>query len=295
MEIIDAQVHIWERNHPGRPWRPYYGRATRDVPELTVETMVEAMARVGADAAVISTPANYGWDNSYSLEAAATYPGTFAVAGNVDPCAEDLDEQVRGWRQHHGALAIRIALHHAAALEHFREGVLDRLMDSAQRHEVPITLYPAGHLAETGACARRFPTLQLVLDHLGLPQPTPFTTRDEEPFERLPQLLDLAQFPNIAIKLTAAPTLSREAFPYQDLWPPLHRILDQFGVERVLWGSDWTRATQTGSYEQGLQFITDTDELSYADKEQILGASLRSVLRWPRHADAAVQTSRSRR
>jgi hypothetical protein len=56
-------------------------------------------------------------------------------------------------------------------------------------------------------------------------------------------------------------------------------VCNAFGPERVMWGSDTTR---TGlDYGEELRFIRDSDELSDADKELILGRALRQVFRWP--------------
>src|SRR5436189_395694 len=65
MPTIDAQVHAYERNHPGRPWAGVlHGPA-----EVTGEQMVAAMDAVGVDGAVLVSPFTmYGYDASYALE-----------------------------------------------------------------------------------------------------------------------------------------------------------------------------------------------------------------------------------
>jgi alpha-ketoglutarate-dependent 2,4-dichlorophenoxyacetate dioxygenase len=37
-------------------------------------------------------------------------------------------------------------------------------------------------------------------------------------------------------------TLSKEPYPFPDIWDPLFRIFDAWGFDRCLWGTDWTRA-----------------------------------------------------
>jgi L-fuconolactonase len=100
----------------------------------------------------------------------------------------------------------------------------------------------------------------------------------------LPDLIKLAQYPNVAVKISAAPTLSLRPFPYEDLWPPIHTIISRFGLDRVMWGSDWTRVLHVNTYAQDAIFIMETDELSESDKEQILGRTLRKVMGWPKAA-----------
>ncbi len=47
MVIIDAQVHAYERDHPGRPW----AAVLPGPPEVTGDDMVAAMDAVGVDGA----------------------------------------------------------------------------------------------------------------------------------------------------------------------------------------------------------------------------------------------------
>jgi hypothetical protein len=44
-------------------------------------------------------------------------------------------------------------------------------------------------------------------------------------------LLALAAYPNVRVKISGACTLSREPFPYNDIWDPVLRIIDAFGID----------------------------------------------------------------
>ena len=52
----------------------------------------------------------------------------------------------------------------------------------------------------------------------------------------------VAKHNNVVIKISGAGTLSQEAFPYKDIWDPLRRIFDAYGLDRCMRGTDWTRA-----------------------------------------------------
>ena len=96
----------------------------------------------------------------------------------------------------------------------------------------------------------------------------------------LPKLLDLAQYENIAVKITGACTLSHEPFPYNDLWDPLCPIFDAFGLERCMWGTDWTRAVNLLTYEQGVEAFRLTDRLSAGERADLMGRTLQRLYNW---------------
>ena len=98
------------------------------------------------------------------------------------------------------------------------------------------------------------PNTRLVIDHLGLQQPLE-PPPPAQPWAELPKVLALAAYPNVAIKITGACTLSHEPFPYRDIWDPLGRIFDAFSLERCMWGTDWTRAVKLLTYAEGSRCV----------------------------------------
>jgi 2-polyprenyl-6-methoxyphenol hydroxylase-like FAD-dependent oxidoreductase len=68
-----------------------------------------------------------------------------------------------------------------------------------------------------------------------------------------------------------------------DMLPLLRKVIDAFGVERVMWASDYTQSrNETGySWAHTLHYLLDSDQLSETEKEWLLGRSVRQVLRWP--------------
>ena len=88
-------------------------------------------------------------------------------------------------------------------------------------------------------------------------------------------MLTLAKLPHVAIKITGACTLSLEAFPYNDIWDPVCRMIDAFGIDRCLWGTDWTRAVKFLNYAQGVDAFRVTDRISDSDKAKLMGGTAR--------------------
>jgi L-fuconolactonase len=109
---------------------------------------------------------------------------------------------------------------------------------------------------------------------------------DPEPFAALGELVALAVLPNVAVKFSGAPTLSRGPYPFGDLWPHLHRVVESFGPERLIWAADYPRVDDH-SYGEALGYILYSDELSQSDKALILGGAARRVFAWPTSIEAA--------
>jgi predicted TIM-barrel fold metal-dependent hydrolase len=275
MMTIDAQVHAYERDRPGRPWAD----VLHGPPEVTGDDMVAAMDAVGVDGALLVSPFTmYRYDASYAQEVHAAHPGRFGLIKPVDPTDPAVADTIADWAATDGAVAIRVMLNRGASTDAADPG-LNRVLTAAARHALPVNLLCWGRLEQAGAMAARNPDTILVIDHLGLQQPfAPPPPAD--PFADLPRLLALAAHDNVAVKITGACTLSHEAFPYPDIWDPLGRIFDAFGLDRCLWGTDWTRAVALLTYAQGVEAFRVTDRLSDSDRAALMGGTLQRVYKW---------------
>lgn len=278
--IVDAQTHTWVEDSERHPWDRRVGTAWHfEEASMPYATLVEEMDAVGVDAALLVVPRVYGWDNGYALEAASAFPDRLAVLGRVDPRAPDVDRRLRALLDRPGFLGVRISLQDPGAL---LRGDFDALFEAARRLESPVSIYPrpAG-LRALGTTARRFDGLRFVVDHLGMEAPpTVVPAPGPEPFARLSELLELAELPNVSVKLTATPALSNEPFPFRDVWPAVHSVISTFGPERVMWGADFTRTATLHSYAEALRYVYEIDGLGEDVVAQILGATARSVYRW---------------
>ena len=277
MAIIDAQVHAYERNHPGRPWAA--GAAMHGPEEVTGDDMIAAMDAAGVDAALlVSSITFYRYDASYSLEVQAAHPDRFRVIKPVDPSDPAIEEIVADWAATRGSVGIRLVLMGNVPSDPADPGI-NRALAAARRHALPVNLQCWGRLDLVAALAGRRPDVTLVIDHLGLTQPIDPPPPDN-PFADLPRLLPLAAYDNIAVKISGAGTLSHRPFPYDDLWDPLGRIFDAFGIERCLWGTDWTRALQFLSYAQAVNAFRLNQRLTEDERAMLMGGSLSRVYGW---------------
>jgi predicted TIM-barrel fold metal-dependent hydrolase len=272
---IDAQVHAYERDHPGRPW----AAVLHGPPEVTGDDMVAAMDAVDVDGALLVSPwTMYRFDASYALEVYAAHPGRFGLIKPVDPRRSDVGEVVEEWADVPGAVGARIMMIRGANPEADDPG-LNAVLAAGARVGFPINILCWGVVPLVGELAARHPNTRIVVDHLGLQQPFE-PPAPAEPWADLPVVLDLAKHDNVAVKVTGACTLSHEPYPYPDIWEPLGRLFDAFGFDRLLWGTDWTRAVELLTYEQGVAPFRTTDRLSDGDRAALMGGTLTSIYDW---------------
>jgi L-fuconolactonase len=274
MAVIDAQVHVYEHDHPGRPWAtPMVG-----LQEATGDGQVAEMARLGIDGAIIvSTFLTYRYDASYAQEVRARHPGRFAIVKPVRPTDPAVEEDIAEWARQPGAVGVRIMLTFAKNKDAVDPG-LGRVLAAAARHGLAVNLFASGCLDAARALVALYPQTLVVIDHLGIHQ----TQRAEGPaaWDDLPKVLALAECDNVRMKLTGAPTLSDEPFPYPDIWDPVLRIVDAYGVDRCMWGTDWTRAAKVLSYEQGVESWRVTPRLSDSDRAMLMGGAAEQIYGW---------------
>jgi len=276
MPVIDVQVHCYERDHPGRPW----ASVLHGPPEVTGDQMVTAMDDVGVDGALLVSPyAMYRHDAGYALEVYAKHPGRFGLIKPVDPGDPAVADIVTDWAATNGTVGVRIMLNREGVSTDPTDPGLNAVLATAARHGLPVNLMATGRLDQAARLAARNPNTQVVIDHLGLAQPFQ-PPAPAEPWKDLPKLLALATYDNIVIKVSGACTLSHQPFPYQDIWDPLARVFDAFGIARCMWGTDWTRAVALLTYAQGVDAFRVTDRLSETDRAALMGGTLQRVYRW---------------
>jgi predicted TIM-barrel fold metal-dependent hydrolase len=227
----------------------------------------------------------------------ARYPDRFAGALTFDYMADDLEEQVKTYRDRPGMLAGRNLVGNANTAElrpEYGEGKFDRLWAYAEKYNLPLFFSTHGWAHVMEPVAQKHPGLTMVIDHLGVSQ-SPVSPARAEPWDRLDGLLGLAKYPNVHVKFSGVPLMSKQGYPYTDTWPYLHKIIDAFTPDRLFWGTDFTRMRwipQTSSqlaprdqwknYCDCVNYLRDTNEISASDKEKIFGGSIRRALRWPK-------------
>lgn len=97
----------------------------------------------------------------------------------------------------------------------------------------------AAQLPEIARLAGAIPELRIVLDHLGKPSVGTAGAPVPPSAEWVRDLAELARHPNAFCKLSGLPGEAGGDWRAAQLEPFLDVAADAFGIERLMWGSDW--------------------------------------------------------
>jgi len=267
MHITDAQIHLWTNDQapPHHQQQP-----------LLIEDALQQMAAAGVDSAINHPPP---WDpdsNEYAVGAAQLHPEKFATLGwfPLDGTADET--AVNQLLAKPGIVGLRFIMAMPDKHKPFAEGGFDWLWAAADQREIPVGLFVLPNQLRTIAeMAERYPKMRLLIDHLSA---FPFSKLPDA-MAHLDALIELARYPNIAIKATAVPSISTQAYPFVDTHDLLHRVFDAFGAKRMFWGSDITRL-QCSWQECITLFTEELPWLKGDDLEWVMGRAIREWIDW---------------
>jgi predicted TIM-barrel fold metal-dependent hydrolase len=262
--IVDIHPHIISDDENRYPPAPLFGKRSDWSKErpTTVETLIAAMDTAGvARAAVVHSSTTYGFDNSYVVEGCAQYPDRLVAVGSVDVLQPDAPKRIREWV---GLGLAGLRLFTGGSTKEFDPSELDDPRSFPAWElcaELGLTMCiqtgPVG-LPQVTALARRFPTVPIILDHLGRPDVT-----DGAPYVNARSLFDLAPLDNIYLKLTPRifGDVKKEKASAETFFP---RVVEAFGAKRMAWGSNYPTSTGTlreilATAQAGLSCLSDED------------------------------------
>jgi predicted TIM-barrel fold metal-dependent hydrolase len=182
----------------------------------------------------------------------------------ADPALPRLLDEAQGRPETRGVL-------HNLAENNLRR-IFPGLFELAHRR-LPLDLeIAAGQLLLVPQIAEQYPTLRIVIDHLGRP-PIP------GPLDQWARGLECAaRFPNIYCKLSGLTTLSTLPWRAVDLRPAVQHALAVFGPGRLMFGSDWPNSLPAATWKETLAAFTQSIGAQPMEvREQLLGGTAEKV------------------
>ena len=273
--IVDTHVHVISddlETYPLVPGRRRLGWV--DEARFTVEQVLALMDEAGVDRSLLVQPLTaYGYDNRYTALSARRYPDRFVSVPIVDMEADGVAETLRSLNENEGMTGVRL-FGRAGGGEWLDNPKTFPVWELAEELDCPIAvLLGIERAPKLAAMLERFPGVTVALDHLGS---VPFD--DGPPYETAAPIFDLARFPNLRLKFSPTNEQSAERGP-GDIKDVLQRIVDRFGVDRLMWGSNFS-ATYEPPYAELVEMGRESlSFLTPEERAKIMGGNALEV--WP--------------
>jgi predicted TIM-barrel fold metal-dependent hydrolase len=273
--IVDSQVHLWKAESPDWPWVP---GVKPQLPEpFTIEKLVPMMNEAGVDRAIIVPPSWPGDRNDYALEAAKRYPGRFAVMGRIPLQNPKSAALLPKWKEQPGMLGVRLTFLRGTAAW-LTDGTADWFWPACEKAGLPVMFLASEQGPAFARIAERHPQLTMIVDHMGVVSDAVLAGRVANAIEHT---ASLAKYPNVSVKLSSAPLMSKEPYPYRDVNPHIRRLFDAYGPQRCYWGTDLTNSFAKATYRQRItHFTEELSFLSESDKDWVMGRAIIERLKW---------------
>lgn len=272
MILADAHLHLFRRGFPGM-----YGRSLL-APEVVVYESLRKAHAIKAGLVVGYEGEGIDPDNNAFIRSLAADRPWMATAAYVDAQAARSPDRVAAlFDDGHVGVALYISDAAGARAIAAWPAATWRALD--QRCAI-VSLNAAPEFVSTfAAVAEQSQRCTFLVSHMGLPGSYRVPPGAPAAAERLGPLLRMASLPNVMVKLSAPYAISdpAHAYPHEAARPFVDVILDRFGPERCLWGSDFSPALDHVSFAQTVANPW-LDRLGDADRAAVMGANLLLLL-----------------
>jgi len=267
---IDAHMHWWT------PQRGDYGWLTASLPTLYRDfgpQDAEPLLRsAGIDGVVLVQAAPTLAETRYLLELAETRGYVEGVVGWVDFSRPRDLEELAGEPL---LVGLRPMLQDLEPVEWILGVERHSTLKMLSSLDIPFeALVRPAHLPVLCRLLDRHPRLRLMIDHAAKPNvagPLADWRRD---------LALLAQHARVFCKLSGLVTEAPASTPRAALTPIVDTLLETFGPERLIWGSDWPVVTLRMEYTTWHEWsLALLDPLAPADRAAIFGGNARRFYR----------------
>jgi len=259
------------------------------------EDLAPRLAAAGVDSTVVVQTLNRTEESLRLLEIARARDAVAGVVGWVDLAAPDVDDSIAALRAAPGGTKLCGIRH----LVHDEPDPAWLLRDNVQRGLAAVgraglvfdLLVRTRELPAALETARRH-DLRFVVDHCAKPRIA--AGRDDPLWASA--LRPLAALPHVACKLSGLVTEADwERWTPADLQPYVERALEWFGVDRILFGSDWPVCLLAASYERVFAAYAGAVEgLTAGERARVLGANAVRVYELPKKSGLPTRASMRR-
>lgn len=270
MMRIDAHQHFWKID------RNDYGWITPEIPVLFRDYLPSDLEphllKHGISHTILVQAAPTVEETEYILGLSEHTDSIAGVIGWLDLGNPSFKAQYRQFCRHPKFTGIRVMIQemddprillstpYVEALSYFAE------------ENLPVDLLVlADQLPQLAELLQRVPGLRGVIDHLAKP---PIASGSLEPWRT--HMAEIAQYPGIYCKLSGMVTeADPEGWTQEDFSAYVHAVLDLFGPDRLMFGSDWPVCLMAATYDEVIGVMRQIlrERLSPQEMKPIFGAN----------------------
>jgi predicted TIM-barrel fold metal-dependent hydrolase len=257
MKIVDAHQHLWDLDRLPYSWtssKPKLNRSFRMSDYIEATKGCEVVKSVHVEADVDEA---FMLDETLSILAIAERSDNplSGVVAAARPENDDFQEYLQKIAGHPLLKGVRRILHTEAdelsTTTTFVEN-LRSLEDYGLSFDICVL---ARQLPLAVKLVEKCPQVNFILDHCGNPD---IKARDYEHWRNW--IGEIAGFPNIVCKVSGiVVNTDPENWTTEDLRPAVEHVIESFGWDRVLFGSDWPVCTLAATFKQwvdALMYLT---------------------------------------
>lgn len=268
---VDAHQHFWQLSQPfNYQWlnAPSLAPIRRDYLPEHLRPLLQ-QARI--DKTIFVQTQHDVAENRWALKLAEQNDFIVGVVGWVDLASRQCEEQLLEFKDHPKFVGVRHVTQDEPDDDFIlREDVMHGLR-VLEKHNVPFDLlFYEKHLRHAATLARQLPNLRMVIDHLSKPR-----IKAKKLDDWLPHIHAASEFPNVYCKLSGMITEADwNLWKPGDLKPYVNAVLDSFGPERCMFGSDWPVCELAGAYTEVVVALIDALEVNcLSESEAIFGGT----------------------
>lgn len=265
---VDAHQHFWRYSEDQYAWIQPEWSIRRDYLPADLEPLLNDC---GLDGCVAVQARQTPEESKFLLGLADEARFIKGVVGWVDLRSAEVEQHLDALSRHHKFVGVRHVVQdepddNFVLGDEFRRGI-SRLKPFGLTYD--LLIYPR-QMPAAIRLVEAFPDQPFVLDHLGKP-----AVRDGmmEPWRE--QLQVLAQMPNCWCKVSGMVTEAHWSdWTANDFRPYLDSVFEAFGVDRLMFGSDWPVCLLAADYRRVFDLAaTYVRDLSQADKDKFFGGN----------------------
>lgn len=248
---IDAHQHFWEFDPIRDAWIDDTMKVIQR--DFLPEDLMPILSENGIDACVAIQAEQSEIETAFLLKLAAENTKVQGVVGWVDLVDPDVEESLAHFAENPNFKGVR----HIAQVEaddFFLRKEMQRGIDLLAKYGLTYDLLVYAHqLPAAIKLVRQFPNQRFVLDHIAKPKISQGISKNWKRNIKI-----LASYPNVYCKLSGMVTETTN-FNWQqnDFRPFIDLILAAFGVNRLMYGSDWPVCLLAASYQEQLTIVQD--------------------------------------